>query len=98
MNFADWNQYLTPAGTFGWFMMLVAMAVRHRRPGELFVGLLFSMAIIDGWAVAPAEAAKHGDRAMVSLGLWSGALLPYLIVVWWLFHPLKRKQESASDS
>jgi len=98
MNLANWNQHLTLVGTFGWFALLVFHALRRRRLSELFVGLLFSMAIIDGWAVAPAAAAEKGNTPTISLAFWSGAIAPYVIVVWWLLHPVKAGEKESPGS
>ena len=74
---------LTPIGTIGWFAMLVIGPIRRGRLSEMLIPILFGMAIIDAWAVAPAVV--HKDPSTKTLcAVWLGALLPYGVLVFWM--------------
>lgn len=77
------NSYLTPVGTLGWFAFLISKAIRSKKWSELFVPLLFSMLIIDAWAVAPSQLNQDFDNSLLAVtGFWLAALLPYFAMLW----------------
>ncbi|MBB5033830.1 hypothetical protein [Prosthecobacter vanneervenii] len=84
---------LTPIGTIGWFAMLVIGPIRRESLSEILVPILFGMAIIDAWAVAPAAIRKDPSWKTVS-AVWMGALSPYGVLVYWMIkHVLKSRRE-----
>lgn len=76
-------EIITPIGTCSWFALIIANAIRTKRWADLFVGLLFSMLIVDSWAVAPlALQANPNDRSL-AIALWSVAVFPFVVIAGW---------------
>ncbi len=76
----------------GWFAMLVIGPIRRGSLSEMLVTILFGMAIIDVWAVAPAAIRKDPSWRTVS-AVWTGALLPYGVMLYWMIkHALNSRQ------
>ncbi len=80
--------------TIGWFALLIVGALRRRQYSELLIPLLFFMAIVDTWAVAPLAFKEHGWS---SRWLWLLALAPYAQLVRWLVQ-FVRNQHTRTDS
>lgn len=80
-------------GTIGWFLMLVASAIRRKQYSEILLPVLFWMLIADTWAVAPAQ---FGESRIAVAGLWALALFPYALMVFWFAR--SRREEQPHDS
>ncbi|MFN0075420.1 MAG: hypothetical protein ACKVY0_02985 [Prosthecobacter sp.] len=73
---------LTPIGTIGWFAMLVIGPIRRQQYGEILIPVIFGMAIIDAWAVAP-SALRQEHSSRLEMQLWAAALFPYVVILYW---------------
>lgn len=76
------HELLTPIGTIGWFAMLVIGPIRRQQYGEILIPVIFGMAIIDAWAVAP-SALRQEQSSRLEMQLWAVALFPYMVVLYW---------------
>ena len=70
---------LSMVGTLGWLALPIAHALRTKRYSVLVVPLVFFMAIVDVWGVAPSE---FKSRGWTTHWLWIPALLPYAVLVY----------------
>ena len=76
-----WDDTLSLVGTLGWLALPVVHALRRRRYTELVLPLVFFMAIVDLWAVAPLD---FKNRGWSIYWLWIAALVPYAVLGLWL--------------
>lgn len=76
------HDMLTPIGTIGWFAMLVIGPIRRQQYVEILIPVIFGMAIIDAWAVAPA-ALRQEQSSRLEMELWAAALFPYVVILYW---------------
>jgi hypothetical protein len=68
---------LSMVGTLGWLALPIVHALRSRRYAELVVPLVFFMAIVDVWGVAPAD---FKNRGWSTHWLWIPAVFPYAVL------------------
>lgn len=98
MNFAHWNAYLLFGGFIGWTCFLVIATVRRGLAFALAMGALWIVLVGDLLFFAPSSYDESGDALIVTCLHWFLGLSPWLALAWWLFHPLKGKLQSASES
>lgn len=93
------HDMLTPVGTFGWFAMLVIGPIKRQQFVEILIPVVFSMLIIDTWAVMPLEL-RQKPSLMLKLAFWAAALFPYVVMLNWgckAFFPRAKKTKTALD-
>jgi hypothetical protein len=93
------HDMLTPVGTFGWFAMLVMGPILRQQYVQILIPVVFSMLIIDTWAVIPVELRQNPSLKM-ELALWGAALFPYAVMLYWsykVFFPSAKNTKAVHD-
>ena len=90
------HDMLTPVGTIGWFAMLVIGPIRRQNYGEILIPVIFGMAIIDAWAVAPA-ALRLEQSSRLEIELWAAALFPYMVILYWASKAVFGSREATKE-